>query len=309
MSPTCVTITKDETHIYSCGKDSKIIQYDIEAGKKFVINGKHKSEKSPSHHYGSVLAVAVSSNGKYLASGGFDTTLKIWDCRTHDLIQTFNGHRDVITSLQFHPYNNTLFSGSNDRTLKVWNIDDLLCIDTLFGHQSPINSMGMVHLGGNEYNPVTASDDMTCRYWKITEETQLVFRNQHTASIDSVCSGPQKNTFVSSSQDGSLSLWNIQKKNPLSVFKSAHGGSWISSCTLFHQSDLLFSGANNGKLNMYQCDNGIKLINTIPINGHINHIAVAPRSKILVAAVGCEHKFGRWFFDKSISNRIDIIKL
>ena len=92
---------------------------DIESGKNFVINGRKKSDKTSNSHYGSIYSVAVSHNGKYVVSGGVDSELKIWDCRTHDLIETFKGHRDTITTLQFHPSNNTLFSGSQDRMLKV----------------------------------------------------------------------------------------------------------------------------------------------------------------------------------------------
>ena len=186
----------------------------------------------------------------------------------------------------------------------------MIYMETLFGHQSSIFSLGMVHLGGNDYNPITSSDDTTCRYWKINEETQLVFKNAHTSSVDSVCNGPQKGTFVSASQDGSLALWSISKKSPIYTQRKAHDGKWLTSCAMFQQSDLLFSGSHNDKLNLYQCDgSSIKSVNSVKIRGFINSIAIAPHSKYVVAAVGCEHKFGRWFFDKDVQNRIDIIKL
>lgn len=66
-------------------------------------------------HSGEVLSVAVSSDGKYVASGGRDKLIHIFDSRTNEEIKSFSGHRDDVTCLSFQRDSMSLFSGSLDR--------------------------------------------------------------------------------------------------------------------------------------------------------------------------------------------------
>ena len=75
---------------------------DVETGKKvFHFPGSRKVQKGVEGHVGYILTVAVSSDGKYLASGGKDNLVRIWDTKEHKLIDSFKGHRDIITVRTF----------------------------------------------------------------------------------------------------------------------------------------------------------------------------------------------------------------
>lgn len=66
-----------------------------------------------------VLTLAVSGDGRYLASGGRDRLINVWDCRTNTVVETFRGHQDTVSSLTFRANSLALFSGSHDRCVKV----------------------------------------------------------------------------------------------------------------------------------------------------------------------------------------------
>lgn len=66
-----------------------------------------------------VLTLAVSGDGRYLASGGRDRLINVWDCRTDNVVETFRGHQDTVSSLAFRANSLALFSGSHDRCVKV----------------------------------------------------------------------------------------------------------------------------------------------------------------------------------------------
>lgn len=66
-----------------------------------------------------VLALAVSGDGRYLASGGRDRLINVWDCRTDTVVETFRGHQDTVSCLAFRANSLALFSGSHDRCVKV----------------------------------------------------------------------------------------------------------------------------------------------------------------------------------------------
>lgn len=62
-------------------------------------------------HVDEILALALSSDGKYLVSGGRDRRLGVWDAEKNEWIRSFGGHRDMITvSIGPFLYNNTLRS-------------------------------------------------------------------------------------------------------------------------------------------------------------------------------------------------------
>jgi len=312
LSVTCIVISSDEKIIYSGSKDCTIIKWDAETGKKiYQYPGSYKSKKGIEGHIGEVLSIAISSDGKYLASGGKDRFVRIWDTQSNKLLDSFKGHRDKITALSFRVGSHQLFSGSNDRTIKIWDIDEMMYVDTLYGHQSEITSLDCLR----KERPVTSSRDKTAHVWKVVEETQLVFRG-HSGSVDCV-SQINEDNFITGSEDGSIALWNTQKKRPTSLLKRAHTEksnnlvNWITSVAACKNSNLVASGSSDGLIRLWKADlcGQLSEVLSIPVIGFVNCLGFANTGQFLVAAIGQEHKFGRWTRIKEAKNGIRIIPL
>jgi WD40 repeat protein len=73
-------------------------------------------------HRDDVKSVAVSPDGKWLASGSQNQTVKIWDLATGKEVHTLRGHKGAVQSVAFSPDGKQLVSGSLDETLKVWDL-------------------------------------------------------------------------------------------------------------------------------------------------------------------------------------------
>jgi hypothetical protein len=114
----------------------------------------------------SVASVAWSPDGRYLASGSRDDTVRVWDAANGQLLRTLAGHTDWVRSVAWSPDGRFLASGSDDRTVRVWDAADGRLLRTLEGHTSKVWSVAWSPDG--RYLASGSTDD-TIRIWGIPE--------------------------------------------------------------------------------------------------------------------------------------------
>lgn len=116
--------------LFSGSKDGSIVKWNLNEKGGGTRAGVIRKGGEHGHH-DVVLALAVSDDGKFLASAGGDLSVKIWNPQTCEFIYAFQGHRDTVAGLVFRRDTHQLFSCSFDRTVKVWNVDQLAYVETL----------------------------------------------------------------------------------------------------------------------------------------------------------------------------------
>jgi WD40 repeat protein len=84
-------------------------------------------------HSGWVTAIAFSPEGKQVASGSDDETIKLWDATTGDLQQTLTGHSGPVRAVAFSRDGKQIASGSDDQTINLWDIDEALKVSRRLG--------------------------------------------------------------------------------------------------------------------------------------------------------------------------------
>ena len=206
-------------------------------------------------HSDEVWALTVSSDGKYLVSGGKDRRVCVWslDGTETSFVKALGGHKDSITALRFRLGSHDLFTASQDRTLKLFDVSQLSYVETFFGHQEEVASLDILR---GEVAVSAGSRDRTVRWWKVRDESQLVFRGGAKSRVRDVLEGGDmlqdddddesgvkkrvtteewfegsidsvamidEHTFLSGGDSGTISLWSLSKKKPIFTAPVAHG--------------------------------------------------------------------------------------
>jgi F-box/WD-40 domain protein MET30 len=155
--------------------------------------------------------MCLQFNDHVLATGSYDSTIKIWDVDTEQEIRTLRGHSRGVRALQFD--DTKLISGSLDHTIKVWNWRTGDCLRTLTGHTGGVLSLnfcGRILASG--------SVDGTIRIWDFEGGSTSCLRG-HQDWVNCVkVDGPSR-TLLSASDDGTARLWDLDTGNSLRTYE------------------------------------------------------------------------------------------
>ena len=154
-------------------------------------------------HENSVIGVTFSPDGKFIASGSWDNTVKLWKL-DGTLVTTLKGHENVVSSVAFSPDGKFIASGSWDNIVKLWKLDGTL-VTTLKGHESDV--LGVAFSPDGKFI-ASGSCDKTVKLWKL-DGTLVTTLKGHENVVSSVAFSPDGKFIASGSWDKTVKLWKL----------------------------------------------------------------------------------------------------
>ena len=229
-----------------------------------------------------VLSVAFSPDGKTLASGSGDGTVRLSNLATHQQIGSpLTGTHRAVNSVAFSPDGTTLATGNDDGTVRLWDLATHRQIGRPFtGHGSVINSVAFSPDG-----KILASGslDGTVRLWDVATHRQVGRLAAGGAAILSVAFSLDGKTLASGSDDHTVRLWDLATHRQIGSPLTGHSGQ-VNSVAFSPGGTTLASGAADGTVRLWDLATHRQIGS--PLTGHggpVYSVAFSPDGKTLAS--------------------------
>ena len=155
-----------------------------------------------------VCAVTVDAR-HLLASGGNDSTVRIWDPATGQQLTALQGHEDSVAALCAVTVNgrHLLASGSHDSTVRIWDPATGQQLTALQGHEDSVAALCAVTVNGRHLL-ASGGDDRTVQIWDPATGQQLT--TLHEASVTALCPVTMdgRHLLASGGYDDTVRIWD-----------------------------------------------------------------------------------------------------
>lgn len=196
----------DDETIKSC---ESVVEIIYQAQAIFRVRAVTRCTSTLPGHAEAVLYVKFSPDGRYLASGSGDKTVRFWDVNTETPQFTCQGHTSWVLYLSWSPCGRKLASGCKNGQVCVWNpVNGKKIGKTMTGHTKWIMCLSWkpLHLDGSSRFLASSSKDATIRIWDTTLSRVVFILSGHAQSVTCIrWSGC--NLIYSSSQDRTIKVW------------------------------------------------------------------------------------------------------
>jgi serine/threonine protein kinase len=274
-----------------------------------------------------VWSLAVSKDGKNLAIGAEDGTVKFWDIAAEKVDWTLNAHKGTIWTLALAPQ--YLATGSDDGPVKVWDLNNRQeprLLENSAGTRSVAFAadgtrlltggrvgavkiwnaetgeemlktaghaglVGTVAFAPDGKSIASASSDKTIKIWDATTGQEKVTLQGHHAGIYGIAFSPNGRYLVSGSWDKTVRLWELASGSLIATLKAPTQDVWSVD---FNADGTLFAATGEDQIVRVWDFESKKMVGAFRgSSGAILNVRFAPTPGLIVAA-GKEGEARAW---------------
>jgi sugar lactone lactonase YvrE len=235
---------------------------------------------------GGALCVAFSPDGKTLAAGIGDNTIKLWDVTTRKEQRTLQGHTLPVNALVFSPDGKTLVS-AGDQTVRLWEAATGKSQGILKGHTDTVFA---VAISADGKTLASGSNDGTIKLWDVANAKEQATLKGHSDNVRGLAFSADGKTLASASRDNTVRLWDVGLGKEQAVFKGHLGE--VYAIAFSPDGKTLASAGLDKMIKLWEVATGKEQATLKGHTGEVRSVIFSPDGKTLVSAGGSVNKPG-----------------
>jgi WD40 repeat protein/serine/threonine protein kinase/tetratricopeptide (TPR) repeat protein len=265
-SLTAVSWGPDSRRLASAGVDGTIRVWDADAGKQLAVLSVPTHRVSRTHsHSNAVCALGWSPDGRRLASGGQDGSLRLWDVATRKGTTLYSGDDNIVNAVSWNPDGRRLASWDYSMALKVWDTNSGKLLLTLYRSSYGVSALSW---GPGGRRLASGEGDGTVRLWDVDGRRQLARLRGHAGAVTAVSWSRHGRRLATASTDQTIKIWDVRERRELVTLRglglSVYSVSWSSD------GRRLASASSDNTLKLWDTETGRE---TLSLRGHASEVS------------------------------------
>jgi small GTP-binding protein len=160
-------------------------------------------------HEGSIYGMAISPDGRRLATGGAEENIRIWNMEDGKMVAKLEGHEEEVNSVGWSGDGELIVSGGGDNLVKIWSARDGREITTLEGHTKSV--VGVNFCGYGKLVATLCFDD-TVRLWRRDTWGGIVVLRLGGVGFHGLSFAPEKPLLAAADREGGkmmIRIWRL----------------------------------------------------------------------------------------------------
>ena len=269
-----LAISPGNRFLASSGKGKEIKIWDISKIE-------HPEYISTLNSHTSKVHAITFKNEQKLISCGDDKTLKIWNVKIGQCIESLKGYSSWINAIQFDPFHPAIIATANDDgTLKLWDIEKRKLIFSQEGHLDRVTPLAFYT---DRDWVVSGSNDMTICFWDVQAHKKHCAFKAHDGYIRSLAIDAAGSLLFSAGYDRKVNIWNVENVMRPVLLQSRSGfPHWLGAMALSPDNQCITYSTESGEVVLWYFKSG--KINTLQTDHlrEIQSLLFSPDGRFLI---------------------------
>lgn len=158
-------------------------------------------------HEGPVTRALYTNDGNQVLTASLDSTVKLWDAESGDLVRSYEGSEEGVFDLAISPDGRRFAAASGDGTVRIWSMADGSAPLVLQDHTRDVRSVAF-HPSGSTL--ASASFDGSAKVWDTVSGELVATLAGHSAPVYWTAYSPDGTRLITEGADGKVLVWNAE---------------------------------------------------------------------------------------------------